>query len=60
MNANRRDTTPHRDEQRPQDAKRERDEDAERRQERHWRIAATQMAAPPTRRWRRSGTFGAS
>jgi hypothetical protein len=25
--------------------------------ERDWRIGATQMAAPPTRRWRRAGRF---
>lgn len=38
-------------------SERERDETRERRRDREWRIAATQMAAPSTRRWRRAGTF---
>jgi hypothetical protein len=36
---------------------RERDEARERRRERERRISAAQLAAPSTRRWRRSGTF---
>ncbi len=40
---------------------RERDEAAEPAdrdpRERKWRIGATQLAAPPTRRWRRAGRF---
>ena len=38
----------------------DRDEAREHRRDRAWRIAATQMAAPSTRRWRRAGTFGST
>lgn len=36
---------------------RARDEARKRRRERAWHVAATQMAAPSTRRWRRARTF---
>jgi hypothetical protein len=39
---------------------RDRDKEREDRRDREWRIGAAQMAAPSTRRWRRSGTFGQS
>jgi len=32
-------------------------DDAPERDDREWRIGATQMAAPSTRRWRRAGRF---
>jgi hypothetical protein len=57
------DTTPQHTADREHDARR-RDDDQDGgarapRSERDWRIGATQMAAPSTRRWRRAGRFGA-
>ena len=59
MNAHPRDTKPHR-EHPPEVAPSAREADPERQRERRRRIAAAQMAAPSTRRWRRAGRFGSS